>query len=326
MYFKGFDVGNINKQCRPFRGKYHALSKYHAEVAKRPKALVLKTSCATHSRSSNLLLGVQVFQDNTLKNKHEVGISINTNDFEKFLRVQKNLSDRTIESHIVRVKVFLRKVKTIDAKNIQDFMLWIRNNRSPQSYRNYLSMLKVLIRDYLKHPELIEGFKFPKQQYTPKILPSKEKLKTFYNALPEKYKVIFLALASSGLRISELLDANLDRENRMFLPKSHNGSTKKAWISFYNEETEELLKKYQVNPFETSRNTVAHVFAEVSDKTGININAQTLRSVFAREMSRAGVQDRYIDAFCGRVPGSVLARHYSDFSPEVLKEIMIRQI
>jgi intergrase/recombinase len=38
-------------------------------------------------------------------------------------------------------------------------------------------------------------------------------------------------------------------------------------------------------------------------------------------MSFKGVQDRYIDAFCGRTPQSVLARHYSDFSPEVLKEI-----
>lgn len=37
--------------------------------------------------------------------------------------------------------------------------------------------------------------------------------------------------------------------------------------------------------------------------------------------SRAGVQDRYIDAFCGRVPGSILARHYGNYSPEVLKEI-----
>jgi hypothetical protein len=31
--------------------------------------------------------------------------------------------------------------------------------------------------------------------------------------------------------------------------------------------------------------------------------------------------DRYTDAFCGRVPKSVLARHYSDYSPERLKEI-----
>ena len=31
--------------------------------------------------------------------------------------------------------------------------------------------------------------------------------------------------------------------------------------------------------------------------------------------------DRYVDAFCGRVPRSVLARHYTDFSPQKLKEI-----
>jgi len=182
-------------------------------------------------------------------------------------------------------------------------------------------MLKVLIRDYLKQPELIADFKFPRQQHSLKILPSKEKLKAFYNALPDKYKVIFLALGSSGLRISELLNANIDRENRMFIPKSHNGSTKHSWISFYNDETEELLKKYQGNPFNNSRNTVSHVFRDVGHKTGIAITAHTLRSVFTREMSKAGVQDRYIDAFCGRVPGSVLARHYSDYSPEVLKEI-----
>jgi len=46
-----------------------------------------------------------------------------------------------------------------------------------------------------------------------------------------------------------------------------------------------------------------------------------LRSVFARDCTKRGIPDRYIDAFCGRVPASVLARHYSDFSPEVLKEI-----
>jgi len=41
-------------------------------------------------------------------------------------------------------------------------------------------------------------------------------------------------------------------------------------------------------------------------------------------MSKAGVQDRYIDAFCGRTPQSVLARHYSDYSLEVLKESYVK--
>ena len=38
-------------------------------------------------------------------------------------------------------------------------------------------------------------------------------------------------------------------------------------------------------------------------------------------MGNLGVQDRYVDAFCGRVLKSVLARHYTDYSPEKLKEI-----
>jgi intergrase/recombinase len=38
-------------------------------------------------------------------------------------------------------------------------------------------------------------------------------------------------------------------------------------------------------------------------------------------MLSLGVSETYIDAFCGRVPKSVLARHYTDFSPEKLKEI-----
>jgi len=41
-------------------------------------------------------------------------------------------------------------------------------------------------------------------------------------------------------------------------------------------------------------------------------------------MSLAGVPDRYIDAFCGRVPSSVLVRHYTDYSPEVLREVYER--
>jgi hypothetical protein len=38
-------------------------------------------------------------------------------------------------------------------------------------------------------------------------------------------------------------------------------------------------------------------------------------------MERLGVLDCYVDAFCGRVPRIVLARHYTDFNPEKLKEI-----
>ena len=76
------------------------------------------------------------------------------------------------------------------------------------------------------------------------------------------------------------------------------------------------MKSFKGNPFTTSRKTVAHVFKETSTKTGINMSAQTLRSGFAHEMGIRQMPDRYVDAFCGRVPANVLAKHYSDYSPE----------
>jgi len=51
------------------------------------------------------------------------------------------------------------------------------------------------------------------------------------------------------------------------------------------------------------------------------ITPQVLREWFTTEMARLKVPDRYVDAFCGRIPRSVLARHYTDYSPNVPKEI-----
>ena len=57
------------------------------------------------------------------------------------------------------------------------------------------------------------------------------------------------------------------------------------------------------------------------EKTGIDVTPQKLRQWFCSEMLRLGVSETYVDAFCGRVPKSVLARHYTDFSPQKLEEI-----
>jgi intergrase/recombinase len=60
------------------------------------------------------------------------------------------------------------------------------------------------------------------------------------------------------------------------------------------------------------------------DKRGVHITPQRLRHWFCSEMLRLGVSETYINAFCGRVPKSVLARHYTDYSLEKLKEIYER--
>ena len=108
-----------------------------------------------------------------------------------------------------------------------------------------------------------------------------------------------MALASSGLCITELLNARI--EGNMLIPPQHNGSTKGAWISFINDETMPLvMPKCQAC-------IVARTFRNVAKKTGIHIYPHLLRPVFAQKMAMSGISDRYIDAFCGRIPQSVLA-------------------
>ncbi len=99
----------------------------------------------------------------------------------------------------------------------------------------------------------------------PKILPSKADLKTFYDALPDKYKAVFLMLASSGLRVSELLMAKIDKTNRMLIP-NHNSQTKNSWVSFYNEDTAALL---DAGFPKITVDGLNHVFKKISVKTGI---------------------------------------------------------
>jgi intergrase/recombinase len=63
------------------------------------------------------------------------------------------------------------------------------------------------------------------------------------------------------------------------------------------------------------------LWKRANEKTGLHITPQTLREWFCTEMVSKGVSDGYVDGFCGRVPRSILARHYLDYSPEKLKRI-----
>ena len=209
--------------------------------------------------------------------------------------------------------------------------LLIYSNKNPYVYKTVLAALKRFFRDFLKRPEVVEGFCFPKYPLEPKKVPSKEELQKFYELLgDDRERALFLMFATTGLRRSEVLNLeikDIDLEKRMVIPKARTSRTKKVWVSFFNEECQEILKRYLAtrndkNPklFPLARDTMWKIFRKGRERN-IHLNPQTLREWFCSEMGRLGVPDRYVDAFCGRVPRSILARHYTDFSPEKLKEI-----
>ena len=70
-----------------------------------------------------------------------------------------------------------------------------------------------------------------------------------------------------------------------------------------------------------ARQEVVELWKTAREKTGMNITPQKLRQWFCSEMMSRGVSETYVDAFCGRVQKSVLARHYTDYSPGKLGDL-----
>jgi len=245
-------------------------------------------------------------------------------------------SKRTAYEKVWFIKRMLKTVsKKPDEISREDLRCFLKSLEkfSAATYKNALMALKVFFRDFLEMPEVVASFKFPHQVFKPKQIVSKEQIRQFYTCLEtSKEKALFMLYATTGLRREEILSLkpeNIDSQKRMITPGNHMGETKKSWVSFYNNEAETVLKEYLATKkqsrsqrlFPMQRQEVVELWKTAREKTCIDITPQKLRQWFCSEMLRLGVSETYIDAFCGRVPKSVLARHYTDFSPQKLEEI-----
>jgi len=243
---------------------------------------------------------------------------------------------RTVQERVWFIRKFLesmgKKACEVNREDVRGYLRDFSARASSSYYANMVKSLRVFFRDYLQKPDVVSTFKLPKVALTPKNVPTRTDLLVFYEALGSlKEKALFLAYASSGLRRMEVLGLtfeDVDFEKRMITPKAHSGETKKSWISFYNKETQKVLKKYLAERTSGSRKLFPmaslenhSLWRDARQKTGLNITPQRLREWFCVEMSMKGVSSQYVDAFCGRTPRSVLARSYSDYSAERLKEI-----
>jgi len=120
---------------------------------------------------------------------------------------------------------------------------------------------------------------------------------------------------------------DIDEDKRM-LVLDKVSSTKETWQTFYDHEAVEAFEQSREERelgddrvFQTTKQPLNRKFRHVSEEAGVKFTVQRLRRWFATEMSRCGVDAKYIDAFGGRTPSSVLEKHYLDYSPDSLKDI-----
>jgi len=197
-----------------------------------------------------------------------------------------------------------------------------------------LGALKRFFWDFLKRPEVVESFKFVKVINGMVEVPTTEELRRFFAALETDCdRALFLFYATTGLRRSEALSLrkeDIDPVTRkVTASQAHeNYSTKNAGITFYNGEAADYLNRYLAQRadrderlFPVNEDFLRKHFKKAGLRSGVRITPQKLRDWFCQTMGELGVPDRFVDAFCGRVPASVLARRYTDYRPDRLKAI-----
>ncbi|MEM4188755.1 MAG: integrase [Candidatus Hadarchaeum sp.] len=254
------------------------------------------------------------------------------------MRVDLQLKPLTIKVHVLRVKKFLEFLNG-DLESLNDVTirkyLSLLTGFNPATYSNVVKSLRRFVRDFLGKQELMKTFRLPYLGFRSKPIPTKEQIREGYYALrTPKQKLIYLLYAVTGLRESELKELKLtdiDLQNRCIRAR-HDSLTKRAFCTFWNSEVDVLLREYLDRHkdeiienggriFRFSWSSLRRMRELVERKTGGRITPRVLRKWFCNEMLSKGIQEVYVDAFCGRVPKSILARHYTDFSPERLKEI-----
>ncbi|KXA88848.1 hypothetical protein AKJ62_04350, partial [candidate division MSBL1 archaeon SCGC-AAA259D14] len=259
-------------------------------------------------------------------------------DFKDFCGVDLDLADSTVQRHLAVVRDFLDyfdDLSPLTKGKVREYLKERKRNEAKATYANRIKALRRLLRDFLESPELIEGFKLPRQEgdQIGTDIVDKGDLQEFYKHIDSlKYEAIFLFKASSGLRLGEVTALTVDSEDvdfekRMVTP-NHDSPTKKSYLTFYNSEAEEKLgeflperEKGDDRLFQTNERTVQKSFRRTSKRAGIRITPKMLREWFSKEMRNLGVAGEHIDAFCGRLPKSVRGRHYTDFSEGRLKEV-----
>jgi len=247
--------------------------------------------------------------------------------YEKFAVEELELSNATIKNQKSAIRGFLNHSQGIINK--ETVTEYLKSNDSTSWKSNQVKALRKFIRDYLQLGNWINEFEFSREKAKiKKAIPTNEQLALFCTKLDYENQMIFLILVTSGLRIGEVLSLDIDDvnfdTNMIDASKVHKSNTKSSWISFITHQVSQYVQSYTEslytdNLFPVSYKTVQENFQRVSEETGIKIKPHLLRTVFTEKCTQAGIEEKYIDAFCGRISQNVIRKHYTDYSPEAMR-------
>jgi len=254
-------------------------------------------------------------------------IEENIVNYQEFAEHELDLGQATIKNQKSSIRLFLNHSQGVINK--ESVKKYLESNESTSWKTNQLKALRKFIRDYLHLGNWINEFEFSREKVKiKKAIPTNDQLVLFYSKLDYQIQIVFLTLVTSGLRIGEILSLDVEdinfETNMIDASKVHKSDTKSSWISFVTHQVSKFIQTYVKSVhsdklFPVSYKTVQENFQKVSKETGIKIKPHLLRTIFTEKCTQAGLEEKYIDAFCGRMSQNVIRKHYTDYSPEAMR-------
>ena len=248
-------------------------------------------------------------------------------NYQEFAENELGLGQATIKNQKSAIRMFLNHSQGIINK--ETVTEYLKSNDSSSWKSNQIKALRKFIRNYLQLGNWINTFVFSREKARiKKVISTNEQLALFCTKLDYEIQIIFLILVTSGLRIGEVLSLDIDDvnfdTNMIDASKVHKSNTKSSWISFITHQVSTYVQSYvdlsyTDKLFSVSYKTVQENFQKISEETGIKIKPHLLRTVFTEKCTQAGLEEKYIDAFCGRISQNVIRKHYTDYSPGAMR-------
>lgn len=251
--------------------------------------------------------------------------------------VFQNQSPKTEENHQIckrHLLVFFgeQQIEGLNFQMIRDWKVELSKHRSPETVRNYIIKLRVVL-DYLIkrgipciNPEQIP---VPKRVDKIPVFLTKEQVAQCIDATKRhKNKAIVSLLYASGIRISEL--CSLDRgqiNDRRFTVVGKGG---KARLCFLDERTELLVDRYLVTRSDNvpalfvsdsgrriTPGVIQETFKTIRKQTGIAVHPHALRHSFATNLLSTNTNLFHVSKMLGHAQLSTTQQYLHVIDPDL---------
>ena len=253
-------------------------------------------------------------------------------EFDDYCKVVERLGKAVRRNYRCVARRFLNSSKGIVSRESVKAYLSTYLNKAPRTYNNQLKGLRAFVGRFLQRADIIRVFRKAHVPDCEPRVPTDEQVRAgFYGLTDDLERVLYLFYASTGLRKSEALNLNMNRDmdfDTKCVRSKHDTRSKKAGITFYNEECEKYFKRYLDSRTDSSdllfvigSKRFRRIWNKASESAGFRITAQVLRVWNSTKLGELMVPDRFVDVFHGRAPRNVLAKYYTGREVEKLKRI-----